>query len=66
MRILRFGLLALALIQSASHHSVEAERAIPVFMLHNGEWICVDRNPQQLRRQDCWPRGAQKSSGSPN
>jgi len=39
---------------------IDPDRAVPRFILQNGEWICVDRNPRQLKRPDCAPRGSRQ------
>jgi hypothetical protein len=52
-RTLPIALAALALLQPVKHQAAEAEGAIPRFILHHDEWICVDRNPRQVDRQDC-------------
>lgn len=56
--LLIHGLLALVLLQPSAHHHkpVDENRAIPRFILHKDHWICVDRNPRQLNRQDCLPK----------
>jgi hypothetical protein len=52
-RLLPIALVPLALLQPVKHQAVESEGAIPRFILHHDEWICVDRNPRQVDRQDC-------------
>jgi hypothetical protein len=55
--LLSLGLLALALIQPGAKQAViDEDRALPRFILHKDAWVCVDRNPRQLNRQDCLPR----------
>jgi hypothetical protein len=50
-----FGLAALVVIQPSNRHrTIDADRAIPRFILHKDTWVCVDRNPRQLNRQDCF------------
>jgi len=56
MRCFSLGLLALVVVHPAIEPSVEPERAVPRFILQKGDWICVDRNPRQIKRQDCAPR----------
>jgi len=58
MRFLQFALLALALGRSAAHISADPALELPRFVLQKGEWICLDRNPQQFRREDCLPHAA--------
>jgi hypothetical protein len=50
---LAIALVALALVQPVKHRAGEVDGAIPRFILHHDEWICVDRNPRQVGRQDC-------------
>jgi hypothetical protein len=50
---LTIALVALALVQPVRYRAVESAGAIPRFVLHHDEWICVDRNPRQVDRQDC-------------
>ena len=46
-------LTALFVIQPGiGHKSIDTDRAIPRFILHKDTWVCVDRNPRQLNRQD--------------
>jgi hypothetical protein len=59
MRCFSIGLFALVLVQPIAHPTIDADRAVPRFILQNGEWVCVDRNPRQLKRQDCLPRAKQ-------
>jgi hypothetical protein len=56
--LLSVGLLTYAaLIQPAVHQKViEPERAIPRFILYGDIWVCLDRDPRQVRRNDCAPR----------
>ncbi|MGV1014122.1 MAG: hypothetical protein ACOYB4_04045 [Methyloceanibacter sp.] len=54
---LAYGLFALAMIQPSAHRAVDEDRAIPRYILHKDKWVCVDRNPRQLNRRDCLPRG---------
>lgn len=60
---MRAGLLSLGLFALAfmlpwedMHRAVDTDRAIPRFILQHDQWVCVDRNPRQLSRRDCWPR----------
>jgi len=51
------GLFALmAVLPGIRHQAIDVDRAIPRFILHKGEWICVDHNPRQIDRKDCAPR----------
>ncbi len=59
--LLAYGLFALVLIQPSAyrqdfHEPVDEDRAIPRYILHKDQWVCVDRNPRQLNRRDCLPR----------
>jgi len=55
--LLYLGLFSLVMIHpSPRHPAIEADRAIPRFVLHNDTWVCLDRNPRQLNRHDCKPR----------
>lgn len=51
---LLLGLSTLIVIQHGMEsRRIEADRAIPRFVLQEDEWVCVDRNPRQLNRRDC-------------
>jgi len=63
MRFSQLAIIALALGNSAAHLSTDPSMDVPRFILQKGQWICVDRNPQQLKRQDCWPHPATRKSG---
>jgi hypothetical protein len=63
MRISQFAIFALALGHAAAHLSTDPSIDVPRFILQKGHWICVDRNPQQLKRQDCWPHASTRKSG---
>ena len=55
--VLSLGLVILVLDQSAHKSSiVDEDRAIPRFVLHHDKWVCLDRNPRQLHREDCKPQ----------
>ena len=57
--LLSVGVLTYALIQPAVHQKVsdlKSERAIPRFVLYGDTWVCLDRDPRQVRRNDCAPR----------
>jgi hypothetical protein len=52
--LLLWGLSALIVIQHGmGPERIDAERAIPRFILQKNAWVCVDRNPIQLNRRDC-------------
>jgi len=54
---LSFGLLALIMTQLGVRHApIDEDRAIPRYVLLKDAWVCVDRNPRQVKRQDCLPR----------
>lgn len=58
---LTLGLFALVAIQPGmKHRAVTENRDIPFFVLLGNKWVCVDRNPRQVDRQDCWPRQSSK------
>jgi hypothetical protein len=65
MRYFSFGLFALVLLHPIRETTIDPDRAVPRFILHHGEWICVDKNPRQLNRQDCAPRGQQRAVSQP-
>jgi hypothetical protein len=54
--LLYLGLFSLVLMHPTRHPAIDADRAIPRFVLHKDTWVCLDRNPRQLNRQDCIPR----------
>lgn len=59
--MLSIGLFALVAIQPGiKHHVISKDRAIPFFVLLDDQWVCVDRNPRQVGRQDCQPRQSSK------
>jgi hypothetical protein len=59
--ILSIGLFTLVAVQPGIKHlAVNENRDIPFFILLDNQWVCVDRNPRQVKRQDCWPRQSSK------
>jgi len=55
--LLSCGLLALIVAQAGVERGIgDQRREIPRFILLGDGWVCVDRNPRQVHRQDCWPR----------
>lgn len=57
--VLCLGLVILMLDQSAHKSAmVDEDRSIPRFVLHHDRWVCLDRNPRQLHREDCKPQKA--------
>jgi hypothetical protein len=55
--LLSFGLFALVMTQLGVRHApIDEDRAIPRYILLKNAWVCVDRNPRQLKRQDCPPQ----------
>jgi hypothetical protein len=59
--MLSIGLFALVAIQPGiKHRTISENRDIPFFVLLDNQWVCVDRNPLQVDRQDCWPRQSSK------
>jgi hypothetical protein len=57
--ILSLGLV-LAVLDQPAHEApiVDEDSAIPRFVLHQDKWVCLDRNPRQLGREDCKPPNA--------
>jgi hypothetical protein len=59
--MLSIGLFALVAIQPGIKHcAIDKDRAIPFFVLLDGQRVCLDRNPRQVGRQDCRPRQSSK------
>jgi hypothetical protein len=57
--LLCLGLVFLMFNQSGPKLSVvDEDQAIPRFVLHQDAWVCLDRNPRQLNREDCKPQKA--------
>lgn len=51
------GMYALVMFNSGIKHQViDGDLAIPRYVLGKDGWVCLDRNPRQLNRQDCAPR----------
>jgi len=51
------GLLALTVMRIGGGQEISGQdREIPRFVLLGDSWVCVDRNPAQVNRQDCRPR----------
>jgi len=52
-----YGLLALAVMRIGAGYEIgDPNREIPMFFLLEQSWVCVDRNPTQINREDCSPR----------
>ena len=51
------SLFALVVVQPAYRLApYDGATSIPRYVLGKNGWICLDRNPRQLYRQDCAPR----------
>jgi hypothetical protein len=55
--LLSLWLASLVIVQSGLKSPVvDEDRAIPRFVLQNKAWVCLDRDPRQVHREDCKPR----------
>lgn len=51
------GLFALVMVQPGYRPTpTDGATSIPRYVLGKEGWICLDRNPRQVNRQDCAPR----------